>query len=187
VTDIKAVWKQTPPEERIMMNLNNVEQRARRLQMKLRRRNLWLYAYSATNVIISLWLIATGQAPRFLAPMLLMIAAHLFVVWEVWLRFGSRPMSPQASAQSALDFQRQELERQHRAVANAGLWYIAPFMPAFIWELAIWLHGIDLSTPTGAAAMRSFVMVIFSAVLFWSCVGSCSPAIRRDLSSNWSD
>ena len=60
--------------------------------------------------------------------------------------------------------------RRSGAVEKAGLWYIAPFMPAFLWELGIWLHGIDLNTAFGQASMKFFVMVVFAAVLFWSCV-----------------
>jgi hypothetical protein len=92
------------------------------------------------------------------------------VLWQVWRRFGLSKMPAETSGQSALQFHRRELERQHGAVAKAWLWYIAPFMPAFIWELAIWLRSIDVATPDGAASMKVFGLVVLSAILFWGCV-----------------
>ena len=63
-----------------------------------------------------------------------MIVAHLFVLWQVWRRFGLSKSRSLDAGQAALQFHRQELERQHGAVSNAWLWYILLFMPAFLWE-----------------------------------------------------
>lgn len=170
MTDIKTAWRTQPTGEHIMLTIQDLKIRAENLQTRLSRRNLLLYAYSALNIVAGLWLVATGRFPNMQAPMLLMIVAHLFVLWQVWRRFVPRQLPPESSGQSALQFHRHEIERQHGAVANAWLWYIAPFMPAFIWELAIWLKQIDMRTAEGAAAMKVFVLVVFSAALFWGCV-----------------
>jgi len=170
VTDIKTVWQTQPIEEHTMLTIQDLRHRAGLLNARLNRRNLALYAYSAFNIIAGLWLVVTGRFPNMQAPMLLMIVAHLFVLWQVWRRFVPHELSPEASGQNALQFHRHEIERQHGAVANAWLWYIAPFMPAFIWELVIWLKMIDGTTTEGAATMKVFVMVVFSAALFWGCV-----------------
>lgn len=153
-----------------MLTIQDLRARADKLKARFGRRNLLLYVYSALNIVAGLWLVVTGRFPNMQAPMLLMVVAHLFVVWQVWRRFVPRELPAESSGQNALQFHRQEIERQHGAVARAWLWYIAPFMPAFIWELAIWLKGIDAMTAEGAAAMKVFVMVVFSAVLFWGCV-----------------
>jgi len=170
VTDIKTAWQNQPVEEHTVLTIQDLRLRAVQLQARLSRRNLLLYLYSAFNIVASLWLIVTDKFPTMQAPMLLMIVAHLFVLWQVWHRFVPRQLPPQSTGQDALHFHRQELERQHGAVANAWLWYIAPFMPAFIWELIIWLHRIDVGTVAGTAAMKLFGLVVFSAALFWGCV-----------------
>ncbi len=170
MTDIKTAWQSQPIEEHTMMTIQDLQLRAEKSRARFSRRNLLLYAYSAFNIIAGLWLVANDAFPNMKAPMLLMIVAHLFVLWQVWKRFGLSEMPAASSGQTALQFHRQEIERQHGAVAKAWLWYILPFMPALIWELAIWLRSIDAGTADGAAAMQVFVMVVFSAMLFWGCV-----------------
>lgn len=154
-----------------MLTTQELRLRADKLRTRVTRRNWLLYAYSAFNIFAGVWLVANDSFPRMKAPMLLMVGAHLFVLWQVWRRFLPRELPPQMSGQNALQFHRQELERQHGAVANAWLWYIAPFMPALVWELLIWFNTIDLATPDGAASMKVFLLVVLSAVLFWGCVG----------------
>jgi hypothetical protein len=170
MSDIKAIWRNQPVEESHMLTIDELRARAQKMRSRFSRRNLLLYAYSLFNIVAGLWLVANDAFPRMQAPMLLMIVAHLFVLWQVWKRFGLGKVPAMSSGQTVLQFHRQELERQHSAVANAWLWYILPFMPPFLWELGIWLHGIDMNTAEGAASIRMFVMVVFSAILFWGCV-----------------
>jgi hypothetical protein len=170
VTDIKTAWQSQNTEEHTVLTINDLRLRADKIRARFNRRNLLLYAYSAFNIVAGSWLLANDAFPKMKAPMLLMIVAHLFVLWQVWRRFGLSKMPSETSGQSALQFHRRELERQHGAVANAWLWYIAPFMPPFIWELALWLRSIDGATPNGAASMKVFILVMLSAILFWGCV-----------------
>jgi hypothetical protein len=168
VTDIKSTWQRQHIEEHTMVTIQDLKVRAGKLRARLTLRNWALYAYSAFNIVAGLWLLANDSFPNMKAPMLLMIVAHLFVLWQVWRRFGLSKLPPETSGQNVLQFHRQELERQHHAVANAALWYIAPFMPALIWELVIW-HG-RIEAAAGAAAQKVFVLAVFSAILFWTCV-----------------
>jgi hypothetical protein len=170
VTDIKAAWQRQHIEDHTMPTIHDLKVRADKLRARLSHRNWLLYAYSAANIVAGLWLVANDSFPNMKAPMLLMIVAHLFVLWQVWRRFGLSKLPAETSGQHVLQFHRQELERQHHAVANAALWYIAPFMPALIWELVIWYGRIDASTAGGAATQKVFVLVVLSAILFWTCV-----------------
>jgi hypothetical protein len=170
VTDIKSAWQRQHIEEHTMLTIHDLRLRANRLRARLNLRNWALYLYSAFNIVAGLWLVAHDSFPNMKAPMLLMIVAHLFVLWQVWRRFGLSKPPPETSGQNALQFHRQELERQHHAVANAALWYIAPFMPALIWELAIWYGKLELATAGGAATQKVFVLVVLAAILFWTCV-----------------
>jgi hypothetical protein len=165
VTDIKTAWQSQQIEEHTMVTIHDLRLRADKLRTRLSYRNCALYVYSAFNIVAGLWLVANDSFPNMKAPMLLMIVAHLFVLWQVWQRFGLSKLPPESSGQNALQFHRQELERQHHAVENAALWYIAPFMPALIWELVIWYGRID-----GAATHKVFVLVVIAAILFWTCV-----------------
>ncbi len=152
------------------MNIKDLTEHAKSLSARIGRRNLMLYAYAAFNIVIHVWALSTGRLPAFRLPMVLMLLAHLFVAWQVWLRFTPRRAPLQNSGQAVLQFHRQELERQHDAVAKAWLWYIAPFWPPFLWELAIWFQHIDFAKPGSKTALFALQMAVVGGVFFWSFV-----------------
>jgi len=168
MTDLKSVWKNRTIEENRMIAISELRARADRFQAHVRLRNVIFYAYAAFNIGVSIWLIATGRLSAFLYPMLLMIAAHLFVLWQVNRRIGSRPLPGDSGARPVLDVYRDELRRQADGLKGAWLWYIAPFMPPFLWELAIWVQRYQ----AGVARwdLRTFLFTIFGAVCFWTAV-----------------
>ena len=168
MTDLKTVWKTQPVEENGMITLSDVLTRAGRFQARVRMRNVVFYAYALVNILASFWLIASGRLSAFLYPMLLMVAAHLLVLWQVNRRIGARPLPGDMAEKPALDFYRHELERQADGLSRAWLWYIAPFMPPFLWELAIWLQRIQ--THVAALGYREFISSVMFAVCFWTAV-----------------
>jgi hypothetical protein len=168
MTDPKTVWKTQPMEENGMITLSDLRARAGRFQAHIRWRNVALYAYSLANIGASFWLIASGRLSAFRYPMLLMVAAHLLALWQVNRRIAARPLPGEMAGQPALDFHRQELERQAHGLSRAWLWYIAPFMPPFLWELAIWLHRIQ--THVAVLGYREFISSVMLAVCFWTAV-----------------
>ena len=172
MNDLKTVWKTQPVEENGMITLSDIRTRADRFQAHVRMRNVVFYVYALANIAASFWLIATGRLSAFLYPMLLMVAAHLFVLWQVNRRIAARPLPGDVAKQPALDFYRQELKRQADGLSRAGLWYIAPFMPPFVWELAIWVQRIQARAveTSQAADYRLFLFSIFGVVCFWTAV-----------------
>jgi hypothetical protein len=125
--------------------------------------------YSALSIAASLWLVARGAFPAMRYPMLLMVAAHLFVLWQVNARITARRLPGEIAAQPALDFHREQLRRQAHGLSKAWLWYVTPFLIPFVWELAIMLHRIQ----TGEAPpenLRLFYVFVAVGVLFWTAV-----------------
>ena len=101
--------------------------------------------------------------------MLLMVAAHLLVLWQINRRTATRRLPADMAAQSALDFHREQLERQAHGLSRAWLWYMLPFSVPFVWELGIMLTRIQ----TGQLPPQSFhlfVFLIVVAVCFWTAV-----------------
>jgi hypothetical protein len=170
MNDIKDLWINQPVEEHVVMSTQELTSSAQRLYSRISRRNLYLYAYAGTNLLIYAWAFATGRLTNFFYSSLLMVVAHLFVAWQVWKRFTPRGAPLQNSGQSLLQFQRQELERQHGAVAKAWLWYIAPFWPPFLWQLVNWFQRLDLASPEGKAKLFALHMTVICGVFFWSFV-----------------
>jgi hypothetical protein len=171
MNDLKTVWKNQPVEDG-MITLSDARASAGKLQAQIRLRNVIFYAYALFNIVASIWLLASGRFGAFLYPMLLMIAAHLWVLLQVNRRIGARPLPGDMGGRPALDFYRDELTRQASGLSRAWLWYIAPFMPPFIWELAIWQQRIEgrAVATSMPANYQLFLFSIFGAVFFWTAV-----------------
>lgn len=170
MNDITTAWKRQAIEESAMPTLEDLRARAARMKARFMRRNLILFGYGAFGIVTGAWLLWSNVFPRQRVPGIFMLGAHVFVLWQVWRRFMPRQLPPQAAGQSVLQFYRQELTRQHDAVDKAWLWYIAPFMPPFIWQLAVWWNRIDFATGAGVASAKTLAMVIVIAIFFWSWV-----------------
>ena len=173
MSDIKTIWQNQPVEDHEMITLAEIRSRADSFAARVRWRNLALYAYSIANIVLTAWLIATGQNKpymRYEAPGLLIVAAHLFVIWQLWWRTSMRGMPADLMGRAALDYLRHQLERQRNALSSAWLWYIAPFMPGLIWEL--WLRATAHPAGFPPAADRAVVLyLLLSAAFFWIAVG----------------
>jgi hypothetical protein len=169
--DIKTIW-QTQPTEEMTVSLSDLHARTETFRSRVRLRNAVLYVYGLFNIAAGGALVWAGIFPKMAYPMLLMIAAHFFVLWQVATRVTGRELPADLPGQSVVSFLRHEFERQRRALSSAWAWYIVPFMPAFLWELAIWFQAIQAhaGTPAHDAATRMFVATIVAAIVFWSAV-----------------
>jgi hypothetical protein len=169
--DLKTVWK-TQPLEDVMITLSDARARADKFQSRVRLRNVVFYVYALFNIVVSIWLIASGRLSAFLYPMLLMIAVHLWVLWQVNRHIGARPVVGEMGGRPALDFYRDELKRQVNGLSRAWLWYIAPFIPPYLWELAIWQERIE-ARAVATSMPANYLLLLFSiggAVFFWTAV-----------------
>jgi hypothetical protein len=169
MNDVKTVWKTQQSEVNAMTSLAEVRTRAARVEAGVRWRNVALYAYSAFSILVSAWLVARGAFPAMRYPMVMMVAAHLFVLWQINRRITARRLPDELGARPAIDFHRDQLERQAEGLSRAWLWYATPFLVPFVWELAIMLQRIQ----TGAAppeAPRLFAVFVVIGVLFWAAV-----------------
>lgn len=153
-----------------MPTLQDLRARATRMHTRFLKRNLILYGYGIFGITVGIWILSTKELPGQLVPGIFMLGTHVFVLWQVWRRFMPRQLPAQAAGQNVLQFYRQELMRQRDAVNKAWLWYIAPFMPPFIWQLSVWWRGIDFTTEAGIASANTLGTVVVIGVFFWSWV-----------------
>jgi hypothetical protein len=169
--DIKTLWQNQSLEE-TTVSLADLQSRAQTFRRRILIRNGILYLYSLFNIAMGGWLIYRRVFPTMIYPMLLMIAAHLFVLWQVVRRIGAPGVPEGFAGRAGLSFLRQQYEQQREALSRAWLWYIVPFMPPFLWELAIWLRNIltHPGTATQAASIRLFMLTIVTAIIFWSVI-----------------
>jgi hypothetical protein len=167
--DVKSVWKDQETEVNAVSSLAQVRARSARVEAVVRWRNVALYAYSAFSILVSAWLIARGAFPAMRNPMLLMVAAHLFVLWQVNRRIAARRVPGDLAARPAVDFHRAQLERQAHGLSRAWLWYALPFLVPFVWELGIMLRRIQAGEAPRQAPLL-FALFVATGVLFWTAV-----------------
>ena len=182
MTELKALWQNQPTEENTMITLSDIRERMQALQTRVRLRNGALYLYSFANIAITIYLIWRGVSPRYTAPGLLIAAAHLFVIWQIWWRTSARAIPTHLMGVAALDYLRHELMRQRDALSGAWLWYVAPFMPGLVWEM--WLRATLHPANISPAMDRLMVLfLILSALFFWVAVtlGFALAAARTEL------
>jgi hypothetical protein len=170
MTDIKAIWQNQTMEEHEMITLSEIRARADSFKTRVGWRNLALYVYSIANIAITAWMLSSGKNKLYEMPALLLVAAHLFVIWQLWWRTSMRTMPVDLIGRAALDYLRHQLERQRDALSNAWLWYIAPFMPGLVWEL--WLRvTLHPATVPSVADHALVLFLVLSALFFWTSVG----------------
>jgi hypothetical protein len=162
MNDLQTIWQSQPMEEQDMITLSDLRARAEKFQRSMHWRNALLYAYSILSLASTIVLARTGRFNAMLGPGLLLAVAHLFVIWQLWWRARARDLPGELGGHAALDFLRQELQRQRDIMARAWAWYIAPFMPGLAWELLV-----RAQTPPRAIAYFWFPL---SAALFWIAV-----------------
>jgi hypothetical protein len=173
MTDIKTIWQNQSMEDKEMITIAEIRARANSFEARIMWRNLALYAYSIANIAITIWLIWMGRNQpymRYEAPGLLLVAAHLFVIWQLWWRTSMRAMPDDLMGRAALDYLRHQLERQRDALSSAWLWYIAPFMPGLIWQL--WLRASLHPAGVPPASDHALILyLVMAALFFWTTIG----------------
>lgn len=169
MTNLQTVWKNQPLGDTDMVTMADIRERALKFQTQTRWRGLVLYAYSAFNIAAGLWLVVAGRLPKYSYPMLLMIVAHLFVLWQVNRRVSTGPIPEELGQRTVLENYQRQLDTQRYHFQHAWLWYIAPFMPALIWELV--LRGMTVRADVPLQVNRLLVLYpVAGAMFFWMMV-----------------
>ena len=169
--DARKVW-QDQSVAPIPMNINEIRKKARKFQKRIWWRNLSEYA-AAVFVVAGfgfylwrfdgLWL-RTGS--------LLIIAATLYMVYQLHKRGSSESVPTGASS---IVFHRTELERQRDALQSVWRWYLLPFVPGMI----IFLIGRAIENPPGSWAPLNVTVLLCVAVFF--LVGKLNQRAARKL------
>ena len=157
--DPQTLW-QSQQSEHAPLSLAEIHDRSRAFQARIRRRNLVEYA-ACVFVVLGFapalfarvnWMIPTASA--------LIIAATLFVAWQLHRR-GSSARSPESGA-ALTDFHRTQLTRQRDAVRSVAAWYIAPFVPGML----LLLTGVWFVPRSNHLAV--LLTAVLTAVIFTS-------------------
>jgi len=158
--DLQALWRAQPTEYE-PMTLAEIHHRARKLERKVRRRNLTEYiagflvilAFAPVLLHRGSWMMQGGAALIIVATV--MVLRHLH-------RMASARATPEGGA-AIVDFHREELVRQRDALRTVGRWYLAPFLPG----LALVIAGRWFQSHTHGRSIEAdhLIILIISAVM----------------------
>ena len=127
--DPQALW-QSQAQEHDPMSLAEIHQKARTLETKVRWRNIREYVASVVVVLFFAPVLLHRDSWMMQAGAALIIAATLFVGWQIHRRTATGAI-PEAG-DALRDYHRQTLIRQRDALRSVGWWYMAPFAPGMV-------------------------------------------------------
>ena len=159
--DVKTIW-QNQQTQGTTVTLEDIRNRAAKFQKRIRNRNL--REYIASVVVIAAfgfvawhmqgWLIRLGGVT--------IIAATLFVMWQIHRRGRADAVPDDATAGALLAFHRAQLVRQRDAVRSVWLWYLLPFVPGMT---LLSLGRYFQNHVPGRTLAQDHAIIIFSGVV----------------------
>lgn len=157
-SDPRSLW-QSQEDERMTLTLEEVRRKAARMERRIYWRNLREYVAGA--IVIAVF----GASPwRFrgwqLVPSLLLIAGTIYVLFQIHRRGAARSLPADADVNASLGFHIRELERQRDALRTVWLWYLLPFVPGLVAELAVSAVERGVSGPLIACGVAFPLMFI---------------------------
>jgi len=154
--DLRNLW-QEQEVEKVTITVDEIRRRANRFERRIYWRNFREYAGAAVALAAltpHLW----REHGWRLTPVVLLIAGTLYVMFQLYRR-GPRSMPADTVVKAALEFQRQELERQRDALRSVWRWYFLPFVPGFVAVLV--MRAVD----RGIDARLWGLAIFFAAIL----------------------
>jgi hypothetical protein len=143
--DIKNLWLNQPLEESMPISFEQLRNRAKKMDLHIRRRNCLEYVAAAFVVLASARYIYEYDTPLMQLGSALTIVAVLYIVWQLHKRGSARTLPQGESPLPWLESHKRQLERQRDALAGVWKWYIAPFVPG----LSVFMAGRALENPPG--------------------------------------
>jgi hypothetical protein len=153
---LQALWQSQPPSERAM-SIEEVREKARRLERRVARRNRREYIAAVVVLVGYGWILRRALSPAVRVGAGLIIAATIFICYQLRVHGSAASLQADVGIKSSLDFYRVQLERQRELLHSVWRWYLLPFAPGFL----VLLIGQALAQP----ARVSFVVVYGVLVL----------------------
>jgi uncharacterized membrane protein YfcA len=158
--DPRVLW-QNQETEKVTITLDDVRRKAARMEKRVYWRNVREYAAGA--VVIAFFTAALWREHGWrLAPQLLLIAATVYVMFQLHRRGTARSMPADTGLRESLDFHVRELTKQRDALHNIWLWYLLPFIPGFV--AAFVVTAVDRGINSRAIIAAVGALLIFAGI-----------------------
>lgn len=160
--DAQALW-QSQPDGDLVLSLDEIRWRARRLERIIVFRNAREYVAAAVVVpafAVMMW-VERSALVRISAG--LVIAATVFVVYHLHRHGTTTRLPVDLGTKSAIEFHRAQLERQRDLLRSVWFWYVLPFIPGLV-GIQIGL-ALSRPAPTSRLVIQLAVIVVASAAV----------------------
>jgi hypothetical protein len=171
--DFRKIW-QEQEVEKMRVSMDELRERARRFQKKIRRRNTREQSAAALVVVVFLWL---GMKNPDLVPRLacfLIAGAAVFTGLYIQARGSAQAAPSDLGATNYIEFHQRELARQRDLLMGIWRWYLGPFIPGFA-LFVVWTIWID---PPGKRWIPIAYAVV-ATLFFWMVGRKNLRAARR--------
>ncbi|MFN6934405.1 MAG: hypothetical protein ACK4NZ_04560, partial [Tsuneonella sp.] len=115
-----------------MPTIDELRARTESFRRTVWRRNLIEYVAGALVIVGFGFTLVAIPLPLMKVASALIIAATVYVVWQLHRRAGNLPSKDYSGAVPVLVHQRASLARQRDALAGVFWWYILPFLPGMV-------------------------------------------------------
>lgn len=132
--DLKNLW-QSQSVEPVQMSLEEIRRKAEKFQRKIRHRNL--REYGGAIIVLGGFSYYIWKFPAVRLGSAMIIAATLYVVYQLHKRGSARTVPESMALGTSLDFHRRELERQRDLIRDVWKWYLLPFVPGLLAFIAV--------------------------------------------------
>ena len=129
--DLQALWQSQSLGDP-MISLDDLRDKARRLEWHVARRNLGEYVAAVVVVVSFGWMlwVEPSRISRVGAGMV--VAGTIFIVHQLRKRGSATPLPVDLAARSALEFHCEQLARQRDLVRGVWWWYLLPLVPGML-------------------------------------------------------
>jgi hypothetical protein len=162
--DIRNLW-QSQGSGDAPLTLEELRKKGAKFRTTIARRNLREYAAVALMVPYFSYFAWISGLPLMRVGNGLLVAALLFVAYQLHRRASASPAPEEMAWKSCLAFHRAQLERQRDALSGIWSWYLGPLIPGFA-TIAIAI-AIPLFRKSIVAGLLSFLWIAAPAVVLW--------------------
>ena len=179
MSDIKQLW-QSQEREHDMITLDDIRARSTKFHSRYRWRDLLIAGVLGLYDLFGVFTLAQmlkawseGKIPPPFGPWPVMVGymvlALLTVAWVIFAllrRARVKAMPGELAGQAALDFHRDELERQRAAAASAWYWFVLPFVLINL----VGIGGILLPHWPAKLPPAMKYLMLMGQVTFWGAI-----------------
>jgi hypothetical protein len=130
--NLRNLW-QSQNMENAPMSLEQIREKARDYQRRIRWRNAREYAAIAATSIFFGWTIFRIPLAGMRAGAALCILGGWYVAYQIYRRARPRTAPADLALANCMEFYRRELVRQRDFLRGIWRWYLGPFVPGLAW------------------------------------------------------